>query len=77
MNNTKVTQSIVREIEYLEFRVLRNFHEIVCHDGNEALGIIAHTFHDILLHLFPELILVFLIQYQVQRFDLFFALVIR
>ena len=36
VNDTKVSQSIIDEIENLEFPILCP-HEIVCHDCNEAL----------------------------------------
>ena len=54
-NETKMTQSIIGEIENLEFPILC-LHEIVCHNCDETLGIIEHPIQDVLLHHFIELI---------------------
>ena len=54
VNDTKVSQSIICEIEYLE---LPNMcpHEVVCHDGDETLVVLTHTIQDVLLCHFIEL----------------------
>ena len=74
VDDRKVTQSIIDEIEYFEFPILC-LHEIVCHDGDETLGIITHTIQDVLLHHFIELIS--LIKHLVQWFHFLFILSIR
>ena len=63
VDDTKVTQSIIGEIEYLEFPILCP-HEVVCHDSDETLGIITHSIQDVLLCHFIELTT--LIHHQVQ-----------
>ena len=49
VNDVKVTQSIIGEIEYFEFPILCPY-EIVCYDGDETLRIITHSIQDVLLH---------------------------
>ena len=71
VNDTMMTQSIIGEIEYLEFIVTAH-HQIVCHDGDETLGIITHPIQDILPHHFIEL--TSLIHHQVQWFHFLFIL---
>ena len=71
VDDTKVTQSIIGEIEYLEFTILCP-HKIVCHDCNETLVVLAHAIQNVLLHKLIELVC--LIEYEVDRFHFFFAL---
>ena len=72
--DAEVSQSIICEIENLGVSVMCP-HEVVCHDCDEALRIIAHTFDDEVLH---DLIkLVCLIEYEIDRFHFFIALSIR
>ena len=49
VDDTKVSQSIIGEIENLEFPILCP-HEVVCHDSDETLGIIRHAIQDVILH---------------------------
>ena len=63
VDDTKMTQSIIGEIEYLEFSILC-LHEVVCYDCDETLGIITHSIQDILLCHFIELTT--LINHQIQ-----------
>ena len=70
VDDTKVTQSIIGEIEYLEFPILCP-HEVVYHDCNETMRIITHTIQDVVLCHFIELTT--LIHHQVQWFHFLFA----
>ena len=74
MYDAEVSQSIIGEIENLEFSVMCS-HEVVCHDGDEALAVLAHTFEDVLLCYFIELVC--LIEYEVDRFHFLIALLTR
>ena len=71
MDDTKVTLSIISEIEYLEFPILCP-HAVVCHDGDETLLIITHAIQDVLLRFLIELTT--LINHQIQWFHFFFIL---
>ena len=48
MIDAKVSQSIIGKIEYFGFPIMC-LHEIVCHDGDETMRIIAHAIQDLLL----------------------------
>ena len=75
VNDVKVSQSIIGgEIEYLEFSGMCPY-EVVCHDGDETMRIIAHPIQDVLLRYLIELTR--LIHHQVDRFHFLFALTIR
>ena len=54
-----------------------HYHQIISHDCYKTLRIITHIIHDILLLNFLELIFMFLNEYQIERFYLFFSLVIK
>ena len=71
MNDAKVSQSIIAEIENIGFFNMCP-HDIVCHDGDETLGIITHAFHMVLLRYLIELI--GFIEYEVDRFHYSIAL---
>ena len=50
-------------------------HEVVCHDGDETLAVLAHTFDDEVLHDLIELLA--FIEYEVDRFHFLIALLTR
>ena len=54
-NDAKVSQSIIGEVEDLGISVMCQ-HEVVSHDGDETLVVLAHTSHDKLLHDLIELL---------------------
>ena len=73
-NDAKVSQSIIGKIEDLGFSGMCP-HEVVCHDGDEALVVLAHTFDD---EVFQDSIeFLALIEYEVDRFHFFIALLTR
>ena len=74
VDDTKMTQSIIGEIEDLEFPGMYP-HEIVCHDSDETLGIITHAIQDVLLCYLNELVC--FVKHQVDRFHFFLAIPIR
>ena len=63
VNDVKVSQSIIDEIEYLEIIVTAH-HQIVLNDGDETLRILTHSIQDVLLHYLIKLIT--LINHQIQ-----------
>ena len=71
VDDTKVAQSIIGEIEDLEFPILCP-HEVVCHDVDETLRIIMHAIQVVILHHLIEL--TSLIHHQVQWFHFLFVL---
>ena len=74
VNDAKISQSIISEVENLGISVMFP-HEVVCHDGDEALIVLAHAIEDVLLQDFIELVC--LIEYEVDRFHFLIALSIR
>ena len=54
MNDAKMSQSIIGEIEYFGFPIIC-LHEIVCYDGDETMKIIVHAIQDLLLRYLIEL----------------------
>ena len=72
--NAEVSQSIIGEVEDLGISGMCP-HEVVRHDGDEALVVLAHTFDDEVLHDLIELTA--FIEYEVDRFYLLIALSIR
>ena len=74
VNDTKMTQSIIGEIEYLEFTILCP-HEIVFHDGDETLRIIMQAIQDVFLRYFIELFT--FIEYEVDWFHFLLTIPIR
>ena len=70
-NDAKVSQSIIGEIEDLGISGMCP-HEVVCHDGDEALVVLAHTFDNEVLHYLIELVC--LIEYEIDRFYFLIAL---
>ena len=73
-NDAKVSQSIIGEVEDLGISVMCP-HEVVCHEGDESLVVLAHTFDDKVLHDLIELVC--LIEYEVDRFHFLIALLTR
>ena len=72
--DAKVSQSIIGEVEDLGISGMCP-HEVVPHDGDEALVVLAHAIHDILLHDLIEFLA--LIEYEVDRFHFLIALLTR
>ena len=72
--DAKVSQSIICEVEDLGISVMCQ-HEVVCHDGDEALIVFTHTIEDVLLQDFIEFIC--LIEYEIDRFHFLIALLTR
>ena len=72
-NDAKVSQSIIGEVENIGFSGMCP-HEVVCHDCDEALVVLAHAIDDVLLHDLIELLA--LIEYEVDRFHFLFTLFI-
>ena len=73
-NDAKVSQSIIGEVEDLGISVMCQ-HEVVCHDGDEALAVLAHPFEDVLLRYLIELVC--LIEYEVDGFHFLITLLTR
>ena len=73
-NDVEVSQSIIGEVEDLGFSVMCP-HEVVRHDCDETLIVLAHTFDDEVLQDFIEL--VYLIEYEVDGFHFLIALLTR
>ena len=71
VHNMWVPKSIIGEVENLGLPGMYP-HEVVCHDGDEALVVLAHAIQDVLLRYLNEL--VFFIEYEVDRFYFFLAL---
>ena len=65
VNDAKVFQSIIGKIENLGFPSMYPY-EVVCHDCDETLRIIAHAIEDVLLCDFVELVT--FIKYEIDRF---------
>ena len=72
--DAKVFQSISGEVEDLGISVMC-LHEIVRHDCDETLRITTHAIQDVLLQYPIEL--VYLIEYEVDRFHFLIALLTR
>ena len=73
-NDAKVSQSIIGEVENLGYSVMCP-HEVVCHDGDEALVVFTHTFDDEVLHDLIELTA--FIEYEIDRFHFLITLLTR
>ena len=74
VDDAEVSQSIIGEIENLGFSIMCQ-HEVVCHDGDEALAVLTHAIQDVLLRNLIELVC--LIEYEIDRFHFLIALLTR
>ena len=72
--DAKLSQSISGEVENLGYPVMCQ-HEVVCHDGDEALVVFTHTFDDEVLHDLIELTA--FIEYEIDRFHFLITLLTR
>ena len=74
VNDAKVSQSIIGEIEYLELTIMCP-HEVVCHDGDETLVVLAQAIQDVLLRYLIEIVC--LVHHHIYWFHFLFTLSIR
>ena len=69
-----MSKAIIGEVNYLSFPGMCP-HEVVCHDGDEALVVLTQAVEDVLLHDVIELTA--FIEYEVDRFHFLFTVIIR